>query len=53
MSPANTTDRIQGFHKYLNRYVKIALYCRAIFARASYISTAAGDEERTIDAGTE
>jgi len=32
-------DRIQGFHKYLNQYLKIALYCRAISAMAGYVST--------------
>jgi hypothetical protein len=53
MSTANAIERIQGFHKYLNRYLKIALYCRAISAMASSVSTAAGDEERIIDAGIE
>lgn len=53
MSIATAIECIQGFHKYLNPYLKIALYCGTIFAMASYVSTAAGDEERIIDAGAE
>jgi hypothetical protein len=53
MSIATAIECIQGFHKYLNQYLKIALYCGTIFAMASYVSTAAGDEERIIDAGAE